>query len=162
MPAGRGWFGASFGSASAIIASTSAIALVLRSRCDEWIIALPHCSNAFSPRILMVTWSGAGVRSHLPARSERPRGICRARRERRWKEAHRKHEPDNRRAEDRRLIVCARTLISYFLQWLLLARLLLDANHVPLEEIIVKCSICLSVAFQLTQVNLSLTHAQRV
>ena len=40
---GRGPWGAS--SVAAIIASISAIALVFRSRHDEWIIALPGCFN---------------------------------------------------------------------------------------------------------------------
>jgi hypothetical protein len=42
---GRGWCGASSGWAAAIIANASAIALVFRSRRDEWIIALPGRFN---------------------------------------------------------------------------------------------------------------------
>jgi hypothetical protein len=43
---GRGRCGASGGLAS-IIARTSAMALALRSRCDEWIIALFNCLQNF-------------------------------------------------------------------------------------------------------------------
>ena len=38
------------GRSPSIIASTSAVALALRSRCDEWIIALSNCLQNFPVR----------------------------------------------------------------------------------------------------------------
>jgi hypothetical protein len=74
--AGHRLCGAGSGNASAIIASTVAIALVLPIRCDEWVIALPF-KNRSRYEILMLHLTGIPFHSKRRRRLKCARNISR-------------------------------------------------------------------------------------